>query len=269
MRILLIEDAHRMAEAIEKILVYHNYAVDVRFDGQSGLDAALSGIYDVILLDIMLPVRDGISVLKELRACQVSTPLLLLTAKSQTEDRVEGLDAGADDYLAKPFEMAELLARIRALARRSPSMNTDGLRLAAGNIELDVGSLTLSGGGIGERRGKNAGDSPASSFTLTRKEALLMELLMRNIGIALSAQTIIERVWGFDAEAVESHIQVYISFLRKKLIALDSTVTIKTLRGHGYLLQVKQTGQTEQSAGQTEQSARQTEDPFSGKTVRG
>ena len=228
MRILLIEDARRMAEAIESILVHHGYAVDVCFDGQSGLEAALYGIYDVIILDIMLPKRDGISVLKELRAERISTPLLLLTAKSQTEDRVDGLDAGADDYLTKPFEMAELLARIRALSRRAPTMSNDAMRLAVGDIQLDVGSFALS----------SLAENSRDSFTLTRKEAQLMELLMRNVGIALSSQTIIERVWGYDAEAEDSHVQVYISFLRKKMTALKTAVTIKTLRGHGYLLQV-------------------------------
>jgi DNA-binding response OmpR family regulator len=225
MRVLLIEDARRMADAVKSILEHNNYAVDVRMDGDSGLYDALTDIYDVIILDVMLPKLDGISVLREIRAAKIRTPVLLLTAKGQTEDKVSGLDAGADDYLVKPFEMAELLARLRALVRRTPGMQvTDGQRLVAGDIVLDPGTLTLANG---ER-----------SFSLTLKESQLLELLMRNKGMTLSVQTIIDKVWGYDADAEDRHVQVYISFLRKKLAALGDRVSIRTLRGLGYLLQV-------------------------------
>ncbi|MDR3036917.1 MAG: response regulator transcription factor [Coriobacteriales bacterium] len=221
MRVLLVEDARRMAEAMVQVLTRNNYSVDVNYDGQSGLDNALTGIYDAIILDIMLPVRDGISVLKELRAQHVATPVILLTAKSQTEDKIVGLDAGADDYLTKPFEMGELLARLRALGRRQgTAMPSDALQ--AGTLEFNPHTLTLSCEG--------------RSFVLTRKEAQLIEMLMRNSGRTLSVQTIIDKIWGFDTEAEDRHVQVYVSFLRKKLLQLEAPANIRTVRGLGYVL---------------------------------
>lgn len=213
-----------MAEAVEQVLLKHNYAVDLSYDGQDGLDNALTGIYDAIVLDVMLPRRDGLSVLRELRQQQVDTPVVLLTALGQTEDKVLGLDSGADDYLTKPFQMDELLARLRALTRRTGQVGaTDGIH--CGDLTLDRGLLAVRCGGL--------------SFKLTRKEAQLLEALMRNQGITLSPELLINKVWGFDSEAESRHVQVYISFLRKKLAQLGSGVVITTVRGVGYVLQDK------------------------------
>ncbi|MDR2492330.1 MAG: response regulator transcription factor [Coriobacteriales bacterium] len=225
MRVLLIEDAKRLADAVAQVLRRNHYSVDVCFDGQSGLEHALSGIYDVILLDIMLPEREGLSVLAELRAQRVATPVLLLTAKGQTEDKIAGLDAGADDYLAKPFDMNELLARLRALGRRrGDALPCDCL--IVGDIELNPHTLELR--------------SATHCCSLTLKEAQLLELLIRNCGITLAPQTIIERVWGYGSDAEDRHVQVYISFLRKKLALVKSSVGIRTVRGLGYLLESRE-----------------------------
>ena len=253
MRVLLVEDARRMSDAIAAVLRRNHYSVDVCCDGQQGLDYALAGIYDVIILDIMLPKRDGLSVLAELRRQQVATPVLLLTAKSQTEDKVCGLDAGADYYLTKPFEMDELLACLRALGRR-PGEVLPSDSICLGDTELSPHSLELrfngpdggQGAGQGRQSGRPGGGRPGDqgsqrgqqSCTLTLKEAQLLELLMRNHGITLSPQTIIDKVWGFDAQAEDRHVQVYISFLRKRLSQLQADIQIKTIRGIGYMLTV-------------------------------
>lgn len=222
MRILLVEDEKYMAQALAQVLQKNNYTVDLAYDGEYGLDCALSGIYDVIVLDIMLPKMNGLEVLKFLRSQQVSTPVLLLTAKSETQDKVEGLDAGADDYLPKPFQMEELLARLRALTRRKDSVAFHNT-LAYHDITLNANSLILYCG--------------SREFRLTRKESQVLELLIGMKEMFVSKNTIIEKVWGFEGEAEDSHVEVYISFLRKKLKALKSTTVIKTIRGVGYSLQ--------------------------------
>lgn len=223
MRILLVEDEKYMAQVLQK----NNYTVDLAFDGEYGLDCAMSGIYDVIVLDIMLPKMNGLDVLKFLRSQQVSTPVLLLTAKSETQDKVDGLDAGADDYLPKPFQMEELLARLRALTRRKDTVAFNSA-LAYHDITLNANSLILYCG--------------SREFRLTRKESQVLELLIGMREMFVSKNTIIEKVWGFEGEAEDSHVEVYISFLRKKLKALKSTTVIKTIRGVGYSLQ-KATGE--------------------------
>jgi DNA-binding response OmpR family regulator len=228
MRVLLIEDARRMAQAMAQVLVRNHYSVDTSFDGPSGLENALSGIYDVIICDIMLPGCDGLSVLRQLRDAQVRTPVLMLTALGQTEDKVAGLDAGADDYLTKPFETRELLARLRALVRRRSDEPVSDC-LSIGPLTLDPHSLTLS---CAER-----------SFSLTLKEAQLLELLIRNVGITLCTQNIITKVWGFESSAEDRHVQVYISFLRKKLAQLKAPVVITTVRGLGYRLHEEKKGE--------------------------
>jgi DNA-binding response OmpR family regulator len=258
MRVLLVEDARRMSDAIAAVLRRNHYSVDCCCDGQQGLDFALADIYDVIILDIMLPKRDGLSVLAELRRQQIATPVLLLTAKSQTEDKVCGLDCGADYYLTKPFEMDELLACLRALVRR-PGEVLPSDCICLGGTELSPHSLKLrcnrqggrgdgqgaggAGGaeGIGSEQGtasRQGAQGGGQSCTLTLKEAQLLELLMRNHGITLSPQTIINKVWGFDAQAEDRHVQVYISFLRKRLSQLKADIQIKTIRGIGYMLTV-------------------------------
>jgi len=227
MRLLIIEDERNLAEAMVQILSDHHYVVDVCYDGESGLELALSEIHDVIIIDIMLPKRDGFSVVQELRISGVTTPVILLTARTQTHDKLRGLDSGADDYLTKPFKMAELMARIRALSRRNSVLLPDTV-LAVGSLELDISLLTLRNG--------------AESLRLTLKESQLLEVLMRSPNTTFSAQSIIDRVWGYDSEAVEQLVQTYVSFLRKKLVILGTNAHIETIRGVGYRLALDTTG---------------------------
>lgn len=227
MRVLLVEDERRMAEAVAQVLKKNNYSVDLAYDGEYGLDCALSGIYDIIVLDIMLPKLDGISVLRELRHNRIMTPVILLTAKGETEDKVQGLDSGADDYLAKPFQTEELLARLRALGRRKGELICDNV-LHFEDIEFNPHTLAL------RCRDK--------SFRLTLKEGQLLELLLKHSRMILPTSTIIEKLWGFEMEAEDSHVQVYVSFLRKKLTQLNSAVKIKAVRGVGYVLSVAEDG---------------------------
>ena len=219
MRILIVEDERQIARSVAEVLSKNSYAVDIAHDGEYGLDCALTGIYDVIVLDIMLPKKDGLSVLKELRGADISTPVILLTAKGGLDDRVKGLDYGADDYLAKPFYTDELLARIRALTRRRPELRQGGI-FAYEDIEL--AALVLYCGGF--------------ELTLQPKEAQIMELLIENGGIVISKETIIEKVWGFDAETEYNRVEKNISALRKKLSQIKTKVAIRTVRGMGYML---------------------------------
>jgi two-component system, OmpR family, response regulator ArlR len=221
MKILYVEDEKIAAEAIVEILRKQNYNVDLVFNGQDGLDFALTGLYDVVILDIMLPKLDGISVLKKIRKANIAVPVILLTAKSETSDKVLGLDSGADDYLPKPFEIDELLARLRALGRRRGELAQDN-RLRYGDIELNPQALDVF--------------CYDKSYRLTSKESQLLELLILNKNATLTSEIITDRIWGYDAEAEYNQVQVYISFLRKKLTALDSNVKIQTVRGVGYTL---------------------------------
>jgi two-component system response regulator ArlR len=223
MRILIVEDELHLAEALTQILKKHNYSVDAVHDGRSGLDYALSGIYDLLLLDIMIPEMDGLSVLKELRKKGVSTPVILLTAKGEITDMVTGLDHGADDYIPKPFSSEELLARIRAVLRRKGEVIPDDA-LKFGDIELNTGNLKLS------VKGKE--------IKMNLKESELMELLILRKQAITSKEQIIEKLWGFDSDVEHNNVEVYISFLRKKLTFLNSAVRISTTRGVGYVLEV-------------------------------
>lgn len=223
----MVEDEKNMAEAIQQVLKKNNYTVDLAFDGEYGLDCGLSGIYDTIILDIMLPKMDGISILQQLRSNNVATPVILLTAKGETEDKVRGLNCGADDYLAKPFQMEELLARLRALGRRKGEIHFDNI-LRFKDIEFNPNTLDL--------RCKDR------SFRLTLKEGQLLELLLKRSGMVLPTTAVIEKLWGFETEKEDSHVQVYVSFLRKKLTQLKSIVKIKALRGAGYYLTVPEDG---------------------------
>ncbi|MFV0503038.1 MAG: response regulator transcription factor [Lachnospirales bacterium] len=222
MRILLVEDEVSLAEAVKHILSKNKYVVDMFHDGELGLDYALSDVYDIIILDIMLPKRDGISVLKELRKNNIETPVLLLTAKGEVSDVVFGLDSGADDYLTKPFAKEELLARINVLTRRHGAISLENT-LIYGDISLDISNLTLSCKG--------------ESLTITLKEKEVIELLINRQGMVTSKDFMIEKLWGFDSMAEDNHVEVYISFVRKKLKFLNSDVQIKTLRGLGYKLE--------------------------------
>jgi len=226
-KILYVEDEKYMARAVAQILKKSNYSVDLAHDGEVGLAFALSGVFDIVILDIMLPKLDGIGVLREMRQQNIDVPVILLTAKGDVEDKVIGLDSGADDYLAKPFRTEELLARLRALSRRKGQLLTDDA-LTYGDIELNYNTLDLYG------NGKN--------FHLTRKESQLLELLIQNKGRAMSTNSIIEKLWGWESDAEDSHVQVQIAFLRKKLGILSTSVKIKTIYGVGYMLTLKEDG---------------------------
>jgi len=222
MRVLIVEDEIRLAATLQDLLELNGYTADTCHDGEAGLDNAMSAIYDVVILDVMLPKLDGFTVLRRLRAAGNATPVLLLTARSEVTDRVEGLDCGADYYLTKPFEPRELLACVRALTRRQPELrNTDLLEY--GDLKLEKSSFTLS---CGER-----------SVRLSRKEFDMMELLMLNREIVLTKETLLLKIWGYESDAEDNNVEVYISFLRKKLDHLRSKVKIKTIRMVGYCLE--------------------------------
>ncbi|NMD41885.1 MAG: response regulator transcription factor [Firmicutes bacterium] len=221
MRVLYVEDEKHMALAVAQVLKKSNYSVDLAHDGEEGLDLALSGLYDIIILDIMLPKLDGIAVLSRMRQEGIETPVILLTAKGETEEKVRGLDSGADDYLAKPFQIEELLARLRALGRRKGYL-AQGSMLGYADIELNYNTLDLYGNG--------------QTFHLTLKESQLLELLITHQGQAVTNSIIIEKLWGWDSEAGDSHVQVQVAFLRKKLRLLTSRVKIKTIYGVGYMI---------------------------------
>ncbi|WP_166239860.1 response regulator transcription factor [Paenibacillus turpanensis] len=223
MRILIVEDELHLAEALTQILRKHHYSVDAVHDGRSGLDYAVSGIYDLLLLDIMLPEMDGISVLRAIRKQGISTPVILLTAKGEITDKVNGLDHGADDYIAKPFSTEELMARIRAALRRKHEVFAEDV-LNFGDIELNATNLKLM------CKGKE--------MKLNPKESELLELLLLRKQAITSKEQIIEKLWGFDSEVEHNNVEVYISFLRKKLTFLASAVRINTVRGVGYVLEV-------------------------------
>ncbi|MGN0526282.1 MAG: response regulator transcription factor [Acutalibacteraceae bacterium] len=224
MKLLYAEDEKSMSEAVTDILEYHNYSVDAVYNGNDALDYAKTEHYDGIILDIMMPGLNGIEVLQELRKSGDKTPVILLTAKSDIEDRIEGLDAGADDYLPKPFNMGELLARIRAMLRRREEFTPSILKV--GNISLNMHNYELCGNG--ER------------FTLTKLEYQMMELLMLNKGIYLSTEDLLTKVWGYETDADIGVVWVYISYLRKRLKALNANVEIKAKRNIGYTLEVSE-----------------------------
>ena len=222
MRVLVIEDEPRLAATLQDLLELEGYTADVRHDGEAGLDDALSSIYDVILLDVMLPKLDGFTVLRRLREAGNATPVLMLTARSEVSDRVEGLDRGADYYLTKPFNPKELLACVRALTRRQPELrNTDVLEF--GGLRLEKNSFALS---CGQR-----------SVRLSRKEFDMMELLMLNRNLVLTKESLLLKIWGYESDAEDNNVEVYISFLRKKLAHLHAGVRIRTIRMVGYCLE--------------------------------
>ena len=222
MRILIVEDEVRLASTLKDLLEMNSYTADVCHDGETGLDNALTGIYDVMILDVMLPRLDGFTVLRRLRAAGNATPVLMLTARSEVADRVEGLDCGADYYLTKPFEPRELLACIRALTRRTPDLQKSDT-LEFGDLTLDKSAFTLVCG--------------SRSVRLSRKEFDLTELLMRNRGQILTKETLLLKIWGYESDAEDNNVEVYISFLRKKLEHLRSRVKIRTIRMVGYMLE--------------------------------
>ena len=222
MRLLIVEDEVRLADTLRQLLNRQGYTADVCCNGVSGLDNAMTGIYDLVVLDVMLPGMNGFQVVKKLREAGIATPVLMLTAKSDVMDRVHGLDCGADYYLTKPFEPEELLACIRTLLRRSSGQAQESDALVWGDLSLERGTFTLSCAGREVR--------------LSRREYDLMELLMRNGSQVVTKEQLLVKVWGYDSQAEDNNVEVYISFLRRKLTHLHSAVKIKTLRMLGYCL---------------------------------
>ena len=219
MRLLLAEDEQALSKALTTILERNNYSVDAAYDGKETLE-----YYDGVILDIMMPKIDGITVLQEIRKKGNLIPVLLLTAKSEVDDKVVGLDAGANDYLTKPFNSRELLARIRAMTRTQTVQGNSQLKV--GNITLDRATYELS--------------SPSGSYRLANKEFQMMEMLMSNPKNIISAERFMEKIWGYDSEAEINVVWVYISYLRKKLAALHADIQIKALRNAGYTLEEKE-----------------------------
>ena len=223
MKILIVDDERSLCQALAAILNQYKYSVDCAYNGEDGLDMALSGIYDLVILDVMMPKLDGFSVLKILRDQRIDVPILMLSAKSELSDKIGGLDLGADDYLTKPFNTDELIARIKALLRRKEKFTGD--ILSYGDISLDRDSFELC---RSDRK-----------ITLGKKEFQILEMLMLNNGKSINKEKFIEKIWGYDNEAEYNTIEVYISFLRKKLIAVNSKAEIKSIRGIGYTLGIK------------------------------
>ena len=221
MRLLIAEDERSLSKALTVILEKNNYSVDAAYDGEEALDYLSVGQYDGLILDIMMPKMDGLTVLRRLRAKGNNIPVLMLTAKSEIDDRVTGLDCGANDYLTKPFDTKELLARIRAMTRgRSGSQSS---MLTMGNISLDRTTYELS--------------SPSGSFRLAHKEFQVMELLMSNPKQLIPTERMMEKIWGFDSDSEINVVWAYISYLRKKLTALNADIKIKASRNAGYSLE--------------------------------
>ena len=221
MRLLLAEDEEALSKALTTILERNHYSVDPVYDGQEALDYLEADNYDGVILDIMMPRVDGITVLKKMRARGNTTPVLLLTAKSEIDDKVLGLDAGANDYLTKPFHSRELLARIRAMTRAQTAQADSQLRM--GNVTLNRATFELS--------------TPTGSFRLANKEFQMLELLMSNPRRLISSERFLEKIWGYDSSAEINVVWVYISYLRKKLSALHADIHIKAARNAGYSLE--------------------------------
>lgn len=222
MRILLAEDERSLSRAMMALLERNHYSADAVYDGEEALAYLECGNYDALILNLMMPKLDGLSVLRRLREGGNRIPVLILTAKSEVDDKVLGLDTGANDYLTKPFSTPELMARIRAMTRSQTTQATS--RLTFGNITLDQTTFELS--------------SPSSSVRLTNKEFQMMELLMRNPRQRISSERFLERIWGYDSDVELNVVWVYLSYLRKKLAALQANVQIKAFRNAGYALEV-------------------------------
>lgn len=223
MNILLADDERQLTDALSEILKRNNYSVTVSKDGEEALDNILSGIFDLVILDVMMPKLDGFSVVKKMRQNKIDTPVLMLTAKSETQDKIYGLNLGADDYIIKPFDTDELLARIKALLRRKEKFMGDTLKF--NDIVLDRDMLEVV--------------CQNKKMALGKKEFQLLEMLLLNQGKCLKKEKLIEKIWGYDSETEYNTIEVYVSFLRKKLLAISSTVEIKSIRGIGYTIGVK------------------------------
>ena len=221
MRILIVEDEIRLAETLGQIMIEQKYAVDIVYDGEMGLDYAKEGQYDVIVLDVMLPKLNGFEVVKHLRAAKNATPVILLTARDETVDKITGLDCGADDYMTKPFVPEELLARVRAMARRQGDIILEEMKYS--DLTLNLSTYLLY--------------RDAKSVHLGYKEFEVLKLLMSNPNLVVTKESIITKVWGMESDAEDNNVEAYISFLRKKFFFLGSKVNIGTLRKVGYRLE--------------------------------
>lgn len=222
MKLLLVEDEKQLSEALQQILIKNKYTVDAVYNGDEGLDYALTGVYDVIILDIMLPKLNGIEILKMIRKRKISTPVILLTAKGSVEDKILGLDSGADDYLPKPFSPDELLARLRALTRRNGDFINENI-LEFSDIKLNLSTYDM--------------EVNDNSIILTQKEFEILKYFMQRPKLVVSKDDLITKLWGFDSDIEHNNIEVYISFLRKKLAYVESNVKITTIRRVGYRLE--------------------------------
>lgn len=224
MKILIIEDEYSLADAIAETLKKENFTVEIITDGQQGEDEALINVYDLVLLDVMLPHKNGFEILKELRREKISTPIIMLTAKSEIYDKLEGLENGADDYITKPFHMKELVARVKVILKRNSSLeDTDVIEFADLKLDLKTGKMCC-----GEQE-----------ITINGKELELLEILLINRNQIIDREVLANKIWGYDSDAEYNNVEVYVSFLRKKLRILKSKVKIKAVRGIGYKLEDK------------------------------
>lgn len=219
MKILIIEDEYSLADAIAETLKKENFNIEICSDGESGEDEALSNVYDLILLDVMLPKKDGFEILKEIRDNKIKTPVIMLTAKSEIYDKLNGLENGADDYITKPFHMKELVARIKAVLKRSSNLDDINI-LEIGDLKLDLNTCKIK--------------SNDSEISISGKELELLEILLRNKNQVVSKETLIDKIWGFDNNAEYNNVEVYVTFLRRKIKLLKSNVKISSVRGIGY-----------------------------------
>ncbi|MBQ4289264.1 MAG: response regulator transcription factor [Clostridia bacterium] len=221
MRVLIVEDEKSLAKAVGTILQKNNYSVDLAYDGEEAMDYIYAVEYDAIVLDIMLPKKDGISVLRDMRKEGITTPVLMLTAKSEIDDKVEGLDSGANDYMTKPFDTKELLARLRVITRKT-AVSQDNI-IQAGNVTLNSSNFELRG--------------PSGNFILANKEYQMMEMLMSHPKMLISADRFFEQIWGLDTDTDTNVVWVYISYLRKKLESIGADIRIKAKRNAGYFIE--------------------------------
>ena len=223
MRLLLAEDEKSLSKALTSILTKNNYSVDAVFDGDEAESYIMTGDYDCVILDVMMPCQDGFEVLRKVRSKGITTPIIMLTAKSQIDDKVEGLDLGANDYVTKPFDSKELMARIRAITRNATTSSDNILKY--GNITLNRNNFELS--------------SPSSSVTLASKEYQILEYLMLNQGMLISSERFMDKIWGLDYEGDSSILFTNLSYIRKKLTKIGANVKIKATRNAGYTLEVE------------------------------
>ena len=219
MKILIIEDEYSLADAIAETLQKENYTTKIMTNGEDGEDEALTGIYDLILLDVMLPKKDGFEILRNLKNEKINTPIIMITAKAEMTDKLKGLENGVDDYITKPFHMRELMARIKIVLKRNLNMSDDNT-LEYGDLKLDLSTGIMSSNG--------------SEISIQGKELDLLEILLLNRNQIISKEVLINKIWGYDSNAEYNYVEVYASFLRKKLKLLKSKVKIKAVRGMGY-----------------------------------